>query len=142
MFGIPPGTFAIYGAAAAVGLKNTVQSLATAVRANNISDRANRRAMEDSAATRHQLEKKCRQLIEETKRISVEDNTPYSSESRELRRAEIVADMEADLHMFNEGFSKQEELEQSFERNRQKFRELVLAAKLEEAKHSSLGDRD
>jgi hypothetical protein len=57
MFGIPPGTFTIYGAAAAVGVKNTVQSLAMAVRANKIADRANRRAMEDSAVSRYQLEK-------------------------------------------------------------------------------------
>jgi hypothetical protein len=49
--------------------------------------------------------------------------------------------MEAELDMFKEGFSKQEELEQSFERNRHKFRELVLAAKREGVKRSSSGNR-
>jgi hypothetical protein len=127
IFGIPPGTFAVYGAAAGVGLKNTVHAWLESSRKNKREKQKAEIEKEKAkveemnlAAARHEISKRCVDLIEYLETLETSD--AY----REREKCKHIESLKGELAIFQRDWITIDQLKASFDENLKKVREDVL----------------
>jgi len=111
MLGILPGTFAVYGAAAAVGVKNALQSWADIIRTN-------RHQANNAVTANKEISERYRTLIEYVESLQSEDRY-----RRDTLKPQILESLRGEFDLFEKKWITTDQLSESFDSNLKIVRE-------------------